>query len=160
VRAGQGLTNEQLLYRPATAAWNIQDCMTHIALAEKEIWTMMEKALKQPANPGLRDSIRWKDDEIIKKTLDRSSKQTAPDMLQPARAPWTTTEAALSAFKSLRNDHIKYVRTTTEDLRNHVVPMPFGYLDCYQMLLVLNAHSQRHLAQIEAIKASPGFPAP
>jgi len=31
--------------------------------------------------------------------------------------------------------------------------------DCYQWLLMISAHSQRHILQIREIKHSPGFPA-
>jgi hypothetical protein len=33
-----------------------------------------------------------------------------------------------------------------------------GELDAYQWMLFMAAHSKRHLAQIEEVKADPNFP--
>jgi hypothetical protein len=36
--------------------------------------------------------------------------------------------------------------------------LPFGVADTYQALLLIPAHTERHLAQINEVKASAGFP--
>jgi len=153
-----GLSEAQLNYRPAPEAWSIRECLTHIALSEKEIWTVMETGMKPPANASMRDSIKVTDAQILPMLTDRSVKRKAAENLQPSHASWTTAAEALTSFKALRNDHIKYVRSTTEDLRNHVLPVAGFYVDCYQMILFLNAHTERHYKQIEEVRASPGFP--
>jgi hypothetical protein len=33
-----------------------------------------------------------------------------------------------------------------------------GTIDVYQMLLMIPAHTERHLAQIKEVKSSPGYP--
>ena len=55
-------------------------------------------------------------------------------------------------------DHIQYLKTTTEDLRNHVVQLPFGYIDSYQLCLMIAAHSNRHTQQLREVMAAAGFP--
>jgi hypothetical protein len=50
-----------------------------------------------------------------------------------------------------------YIRTTQEDWRHHMIPD--WDRDGYQWLLMVSAHSQRHILQIREIKHSAGFPA-
>jgi hypothetical protein len=51
-----------------------------------------------------------------------------------------------------------FVATTSDDLRDHVVTLPFGSFDSYQMILFIAAHSNRHTQQIDEVKADPNFP--
>jgi len=53
---------------------------------------------------------------------------------------------------------INFVKTTPDDLRNHIVTMPFGSLDDYQMVLFIGAHTNRHVAQMKEVMADPNFP--
>ncbi|HLF45273.1 MAG TPA: hypothetical protein VI548_02535, partial [Chitinophagaceae bacterium] len=69
-----------------------------------------------------------------------------------------TLDAALSDFKDKRSNLIKYIRNSTEDMRNHVAETPLGWLDCYQISLLISSHSNRHTQQINELKSQPGFP--
>ncbi|RYZ48187.1 MAG: DinB family protein [Sphingobacteriales bacterium] len=89
---------------------------------------------------------------------DRSHTYKAPDVLQPSKATWTTPAETLAAFKTIRTEHIKYIRNTTEDLRNHVTELAPGPVDCYQLVLFMTSHANRHLQQIKEILADPKFP--
>jgi hypothetical protein len=51
------------------------------------------------------------------------------------------------------------VRDTQDDLRGHFFDHPvLKTLDTYQWILLLSAHSQRHTAQLNEVKANPNFP--
>lgn len=157
--AAEGLSANQLNYKKTPETWSIAECLSHIALTENLLWSGLEAGMKGPANPDLRDSIKMKDADIIPMMTDRSVKRSAPEVLKPSNATWTGASGAIAEFKKQRTEHIKYVRTTTEDLRNHVISMPGGgYVDAYQMLYLMNGHAERHYKQIEAIRADPGFP--
>jgi hypothetical protein len=65
---------------------------------------------------------------------------------------------ALKKFTALQNDHIKYLRTSTEDLRNHVVKASAGWIDCYQYYLLMADQNSHFSAIINKIKSSPRFP--
>jgi hypothetical protein len=95
---------------------------------------------------------------VVRIATDRTHKLTAPESLEPVNAPWQSTVEATSAFKIVRADHVKYVKSTTEDLRDHFMPLAFGKIDGYQFLLFMSAHCNRHTQQINEIKADPGFP--
>ncbi len=51
-----------------------------------------------------------------------------------------------------------FIETTKDDLRHHFAQTPLGMLDAYQLLLFLNAHTMRHIAQIKELTARPEFP--
>jgi hypothetical protein len=65
---------------------------------------------------------------------------------------------ATRKFVALCDHHIKYLRTSTEDLRNHVVLTPVGWIDCYQYLLLLADQSSYFAEKINQVKSSRGFP--
>lgn len=154
----KGLSKTQLEFRSAPDRWSIQDCIYHIAATEKSLWDLFEANMKMPASPEKRSEIRVSDDEFVKRLTDRSTKFKTSDNLQPENTGFKTLDEALEDFKENRSAHIKYMKSSTEDLRNHVVQMPFGMIDCYQLCLMLPGHSERHLLQIEEIKADPAFP--
>jgi len=65
----------------------------------------------------------------------------------------------LDEFVKARRSTIDYVSTTQDDLLNHFWQHPAtGTIDLYQSILLISAHAQRHILQIEEIKASANFP--
>lgn len=158
IDATMGLSEEQQNFKAAPEKWSVKECMYHIAGAEKLLWTMFEGAMKAAANPEKRTEIKVTDEQLIAMIQDRSKKAQAPEPIQPKNTGFNSLDEAIADFKKSRNDHIKYLKTSTEDLRNHVVQLPFGYIDCYQFLLFMAAHSNRHTQQMNEVKADAGFP--
>jgi len=158
LKSVKGLSEAQLDFKAAPDRWSIKECVYHIAIAEKNLWQMLDADMKQPANPEKRPEIKMTDDQVINMLEDRSKKFKTTESFEPKNTPFKTLDAAMESFKSLRADHIKYIKTTTEDLRNHVAQLPVGWIDCYQICLFMSAHSNRHTQQIEEIKADPNFP--
>jgi len=159
INTTKGLSEAQLNFREKPERWSVKECMYHIAGAEKLLWTMFEGTMKAQANPEKRSEIKVTDEQVVKMVEDRSVKAQAPEPIQPKNTGFASLEEGINDFKKNRNEHIKYLRNSTEDLRNHVVQMPFGYIDCYQFLLFMAAHSNRHTQQMNQVKADPGFPA-
>ena len=158
VKAVKGLTEAQLNFKVATDKWSIKECMYHIAISEKNLWGLMETSLKGAANPEKRVEIKMTDEQLVKMLEDRSFKVKTSETFEPKNTPYKTIEEAVEDFKMTRANHIKYVKATTEELRNHVVQMPFGWLDCYQLCLMIGAHSNRHTQQINEVKSDSGYP--
>jgi hypothetical protein len=88
---------------------------------------------------------------------DRSQKFTAPEPLVPS-AKFANPADAARAFTAARDKTIAYVKTTDDPLRAHVGKSPAGTLDAYQFLILLSAHSERHNAQIQEVKANADYP--
>lgn len=158
VRATKGLSEEQLNFKAAPDKWSVKDCMYHIAATEKGLWGMLEGAMKGPANPEKRSEIKVTDDQFVKMMEDRTTKFKTSENFEPKNIPYKTLDEALDDFKENRTAHIKYMKTSTEDLRNHVVQMPFGSIDCYQLYLMIGAHCNRHTQQMNEVKADAAFP--
>ena len=158
LKAVKGLSDIQLNYKPAPDHWSIKECTYHIAISEKNLWDMLENTMKASANAEKRSEIKVTDEQLIKMIEDRSTKVKTVAPFEPQNTPYKSLDEALDDFKSRRAEHIKYLKSTTEDLRNHVVQMRFGWIDCYQLGLMIAAHSNRHLQQINEVKADAGFP--
>ncbi len=158
LKSVKGLTETQLNYKAAPDRWSIKECIYHIAISEKNLWGLLEATMKSPTNPEKRSEIKVTDDAFVRRVEDRSNKVKTAEPFEPKNTPYKTLDEAISAFKTMRADHIKYMKSTTEDLRNHVVQMPFGMIDCYQLCLMVAAHDNRHRQQIDEVKADPGFP--
>ena len=154
----KGLSVAQLNFKAAPDKWSVKECMYHIAISEKNLWDLIEATMKAPANPEKRAEIKMTDEQLIKMMEDRSFKVKTQEAFEPKNTPYKSLDDALDAFKSRRADHIKYLKSTTEDMRDHVAQMPFGWLDCYQLCLMVASHSNRHTQQINEVKADAAFP--
>jgi uncharacterized damage-inducible protein DinB len=154
----KGLSEAQLKFKPAPDRWSVEECVKHIAASEEMLWQATEGALKAAANPEKRSEIKATDEQMVKMAEDRSTKVKTIEKLMPENTPFKTTEEALASFKKNREKLIDYVKSTQEDLRNHVATMPFGMLDSYQLILFIAGHSNRHTQQIMEVKADANFP--
>lgn len=154
----KGMPEAQLKYKPAPDRWSVEECVIHIAITEQMLWQMTEASIREAANPEKRAEIKMTDEQVIKGIADRSEKRQTFDNLKPENAPFKSMQAALESLKNSRIKLTEYVKSTTDDMRNHVLTFPFGSLDSYQMLLFIAAHGNRHLGQIREVKADAGFP--
>lgn len=156
----QGLSEAQLRFRAAPDRWTIAEVAEHIALSEQRIFEgmILDKVMRSPAPPELSARGPRDDEGLRRMVLDRSTKRQAPEMLKPTGS-FPSTAAAVEAFGKSRDRTVEFVRSTQEDLRGHGAPHPLlKMLDGYQWVILLSSHSARHTAQIEEVKADPGFP--
>jgi hypothetical protein len=154
----KGLTEAQLKFKPAPDKWSVEECVKHIAKSEEMLWQMTDSIIKAAANPDKRSEIKMTDEQVLQRIEDRSTKIKTMEKLMPENIPFKDTEEALKSFKMNREKLIEYVKSTNEDLRNHIATMPFGMVDSYQMILFTAAHTNRHTQQIMEVKADPNFP--
>ena len=154
-----GLNDAQLNFKPAPDRWSIAECVKHIAVTEMALWQMTDAALKQPANPEKRSEIKATDEQLVQMVESRAQKVKTFTTLEPQNTSYKSTPDALASFFDSRKKLIEFVRTTNDNLRDHVVTLEkVGSFDCYQMVLFMAAHSYRHTQQIEEVKADPNFP--
>lgn len=154
----KGLSDAQLNFKPSPDRWSVKECLYHIILTEDLLWSSFESTMKKPATPEKRSEIKLADEDIIKMIGNRTHKVKTFEKLEPVQGAWKSTEEAINAFKETRTKHLKYVKSTTEDLRNHIFTTPLGAMDGYQYLLFMSSHSDRHTQQIYEVKADPNFP--
>jgi len=154
----KGLSEAQLKFKPAPDRWSIEECVKHIAVSENMFWEMMDSTVKAAANPEKRSEIKVTDEQLVQKIEDRTNKVKTSERLMPENSSYKNTDEAFEAFKKQRDKLMEYVRSTSDDLRNHVATTPLGMVDSYQLILFTAAHSNRHTQQIIEVKADPNFP--
>jgi uncharacterized damage-inducible protein DinB len=148
------LSPSQLAYRPAPDRWSVAECLEHIILVESSILGAIEKTVRQSA-----DSPRSviEDDALLAKVVDRTERSKGPEHVMPT-GRWPHHEL-LREFEAARKRTAEFAATTDADLRQSAFPHPgFGPLDCYQWLLLIAAHGERHRAQADEVMASAEFP--
>ena len=154
-----GLSQKQWTFKPGPDRWSVAEVAEHITVSESAILGLIQKqVMASPAAPEKREQVKGKDEMLLQKVPDRSHKAQAPEFLRPT-GRWATEADLTKAFEESRKVTMDYVRTTSDDLRDHFFDHPvFGTMDGYQWLLLLSSHSARHTAQIEEVKADPNFP--
>jgi len=152
------LSPEQLQY-PAPGRWSVAGNIEHLILVENFVLRTIEVFLQRDP-----DSVRgsdWQagDESLIARVAGRAGRATAPDASHPT-GRWPQ-ENLLQEFDAARAITREFAASTRADLRSHFFPhFALGRIDCYQWLLFIAAHSDRHRAQSEEVMASPDFPAP
>lgn len=156
--AVKGLSDQQLNYRIAAGDWSTKEYVYQIAISEKYLWTMLEKSMKGLATPEKKKQLSFSDNGVIRFIENRTNKVKIYNSSEHLKAPYKSLEEALSDFRATRAEHIKYIKATSEELRNHFVQMPFGLLDCYQLSLMISALTNRHTQELREIQAYANFP--
>lgn len=152
-----GLTAAQLQFKPDANSWSIAECVEHIAISENNLFGFCQMAQKAPADPSKRSEVKMTDETVVKMISDRTNKVKTQESFEP-KGKFGSFETTLNEFKTKRDSNIKYVNTTSDDLRNHYNDFPFGKLDTYQTILFMAAHSKRHTDQIEEVMKHANFP--
>ncbi len=152
-----GLTAAQWAFKPAPERWSIAECAEHVALSEDFMFERVQQMLKAPATPGRKSTVS--DDELMKGWVDRSQKAKASEPRTEPRARWETPAKLAEHFIARRERTLDYVRTTEDDLRSHFAGAGTGEaMDAYQWLLSIAGHTERHVLQINEVKADPRYP--
>lgn len=156
VDATKGLSVAQWNFKPGPDRWSVAEVMEHIAAAEDFLRGMVqEQTMKAPALPG-RD-LRKTDDAVLTMIPDRSKKAQAPEPLKPTNR-FGSPEGSVKHFIESRVQTEDFLKNTP-DLREHVSDSPLGMkLDAYEWILFVGAHSERHLKQLQEVKADSNFP--
>jgi hypothetical protein len=151
----RGLSPAQLEYRASPDRWSIRECVSHLAIAEPDYWRDLMKAVKAPPDMKGRKSVN-SDADIMWYGIDRVV-HTKTGGGHEKVDTYKDLGEALAKFQKLRATMIEYIKSTNDDLRAH----SFGdkeRIDCWQWMLEISTHSERHIQQIREIKNDPNFP--
>ncbi|MGI8746146.1 MAG: DinB family protein [Bryobacteraceae bacterium] len=154
LNAVTGLTAAQTEFRPGPNAWSIPDCLEHITLVETRVMKSIERVLQTAPEPQKAATVVGKERLILAAVPDRSTKVEAPEQVRPTRQS-SDIRKLTAAFQAARERSMRFAAESDADLRSHFFPhIRFGDLDCYQWLVFLGPHCERHVLQIEEIKAA------
>lgn len=154
----KGLSEKQLNFKPSAENLSIKECFYHIIHTEKVLWDKLDIAMMKPATPEKRLELKLSDEDILNTVNDPINEAVTAESRLRNNASFQSTSEAVSAFKSFRAVHLKYVKTTTEDLRNHFIQLPIGWIDCYQSIIFMSGYCSSRIRQINEILADPNFP--
>ena len=148
----------QLSFKPEDGGWSVGEIAEHLTVTEAGMLTRIHKALSKPPTPEKKSETAGKDDIIFTRVPDRTHTVEAPKAVPP-NGRWPSRDALVGEFKLQRDKTIEFIEKTPADLRSHMFPHPFlKLLDCYQWVLFLAAHCDRHIQQMKEVMASPNFP--
>jgi len=150
----QRLSPSQLAFKPAPDRWSVAECLEHITVVETSILGAIEKTVRESAAapPNAQGDVA-----LLAIVADRTERAKGPERLMPT-GRWSHEEL-FREFEAARKRTSDFAANTAAPLRQTGFPHPrFGALDCYQWLLLIPAHGDRHRAQAEEVMASPGFP--
>jgi uncharacterized damage-inducible protein DinB len=157
VRRTRGLTPEQLTYKPTPGRWSVAENLEHLTIAENRVLPRIEEVLRGPFDPAKRSAWEGREEALKGAVVDRTNRYQAPEFVQPT-GQWDHEEL-FRQIEAARRRTLEFAGTTNARLRQHFFPHPvFGELDCYQWLLIVGSHFERHRAQIEEVMADAGFP--
>ena len=154
-----GLTAVQLDFKSGSDKWSIKDHLDHMAIAERTLWSYLESVMKNPATPEKRYLVSLTDQDVLNLVNGKTSYIEYPALVSGEGTNWRGYWNAASYFKSSRAKHLKFIKTTTSDLRNRLISTPMGWIDSYQFVLFMTAYTEGHIRQIRHILADPEFPA-
>jgi hypothetical protein len=180
-----GLTEEQWRFKPLPQRWSVAECAEHIVLAERWLMSQFHETFAKTQEPAYifhwrKPRPRPKDFRVVPRSeraeayRDRIARETDRSKVDPSRPPegdppeaslapafrYSAPEEAITALDAVRGETIAFVRTTRLDLyNNYVYPGTSTLLlDGFEYLLRVPAHAERHIAQMQEVKAHARFP--
>jgi hypothetical protein len=157
LKAIAGLSAQQVTYKPDEKTWSILDIAEHITLAEQRFFDIIEKEIKNAPDSSPR-RVKLSEQDIIDRLTNRGFKAKSPESIT-AKGTFATIADAQQAFEKQRDANIAYISSTNDLLHWYFWRHPAtGKIDLYQTIILMAAHSKRHILQMEEVKALPGFP--
>ena len=151
----RGLSPAQLEYKASPDRWSIREIVSHLAVAEPDYWRDLKKALQ--ATPDMKEKKSTATDaDILWYGVDRVVHTKTGGGHEKVET-YKDLGEALEKFHALRATMIEFIKTTNDDLRAH----SFGdreVIDCWQWMLEISTHAERHIQQIREIKNDSNFP--
>lgn len=152
------LTNKQLNFLSPELGLTIKKCIYQSAISESKLWSVLDNALLTKSDPEKRLAINFTDENIVTEAEKGTLSLSGDIIFKQANIPLKSATTAINGFLKVRNSRINYLRTSTEDLRNHIVQTPVGWTDAYQYILLIGAQTKKYISLIQRIKEDPAFP--
>ena len=157
------LSEAQWTFKAGPERWSIAECAEHITETENLLRGMIQQSAKKlPVDEEKRTARAADKDASGKKVLttmtDRSKPASAPKEIRPT-GKYATKAALAAALNARRDETIRFVETTGDDLRGRFFKTgPATEMDLYEMILMISGHSERHLLQMKEVTAAAGYP--
>jgi hypothetical protein len=147
-----GLSKKQMNFRSGKNKPTIKELIYQLASIENSLRQMSREAMQANQNK----KIKAGGDEDLGTIAHKVALD--PNLLLIACTPFKNANEAISAYESASSELVRYARTTTENVRGHIVHTPAGNFDAYQLMLLTGKCTAYYIGEIEAIKKSHNFP--
>jgi hypothetical protein len=157
------LNSQQWTFRENAGRWSIAEIVEHLGLQEDMYFREIYLIAQQPAQPSSQHKVKGNDTAVLGYATDPERGQ-ASWFLEP-KGRWPDPRKALEAFSNSRHQLVDFVRNTKVDLREHFTFRSYSgtqnqwsVRDLHQLMLTTIAHTERHVGQIQKLKADSRFP--
>ena len=155
------LSRAQADFKRAPDAWSVAEILEHLGKVEQYLVKLFGRSLPAgDVSNGKTLPVEFQPfsmDSHVESTRDL--KLESPEVFVPAGG--LPLRELLRRLRAIRDELLALrPRFEAHDLSQIVLPHPvYGPINLYKFLTAVGLHENRHLRQIEAIMASPGFPA-
>jgi len=157
LRAVDGLSVAQWNFREGPERWSIAEIVEHLVVFEEFIRGAVQRVLAEVGEPEKRASVAAKESLVLGLAESRGTRFVAREAARPM-GRWADAAELVGELKKARARTLAFVAEERGDLREHFFAhIVFGDLDCYQWLVVLARHMDRHLRQVEEVMGDPRF---
>jgi len=144
----EGLSARQFNFKASKSELSIKECVYKLVSIENNLWEYAKASLKEE-NSSVPKTIS--NDQAL---LSFAEQKT----FQCNELKFKNSKEALKFYKNQRSEMLKYVHTSTENIRAHVTKTCIGNFDAYQLMLLNTIYAKYYTGQIEKIKTHPNFP--
>ena len=154
-----GVNDADSRRKPSDSGWCILETVEHLTKAEGTMVRLITET-RRPKSAELPD----REQAFLRMVPDRSMRMQSPESGRPTGRFASLAEAA-AQFNSSRDQAIQFVEQCADcgdDLRATEVTHPHplaGNVSCYEMVIIMAGHAERHALQIEEIKKTLGITA-
>lgn len=145
----EDLSAKQLNFKADKNQLSIKELIYKLVAVEKQLWSFTQVSLKEEPS-SIQKTVR--DDKAMVNIAVRQKD------IPSIKLNFKNTKEALKLYKSERGEMLKYVQTSTQNVREHITQTPIGNFDAYQLILLNTIYAKTYIQQIEEIKAHPNFP--
>src|SRR6185437_2448998 len=122
--------------------------MEHLVLVEHGLRGRIEKRLTEPPDPEKYPFTSGTEGAIPVNVPERIPRMVAPRSVTP-QGQWSTDQL-FGNFQEARERTIVFAREIRLNLHDYLSKHPrLGEMDCYQLLIFISSHSERHARQID-----------
>ena len=146
-----GVDEVEAVRQPHSGGWSILGCVEHLAITEHYLVSRLiagSLADRSHENRAIEATIQAR-------ALDRTRRIESPEQAWPT-GRCGSLKQALSFFDSVRADTVRFVKDFRYDPRFWLTdhPLTSRPVNCYEMLLMIALHPNRHARQIAEIRVA------
>jgi len=143
----EGLSSKQFDFKANKKELSIKEYIYKLVSMENNLWEAAQASLKQEISTV---KNTFPDEALI--SLAQQQKKLQNNI------KFKTVKEALKFYKNERSEMLKYVHTSTENVRGHIAQISMGNFDVYQLMLLNTIYAKYFTQQIEQIKTHSNFP--